>query len=80
MTMLERLHQIAVDAGLDPDRAMQMTVLDFMRTVAEKRAATGERSEWLSNVLKHCNAARQNSVATMSALGKSSSRIRKVAT
>jgi hypothetical protein len=75
--MLDRLLAIAREAGLDPDAAMQMTVLDFMRAVAERRAARGERSEWLSNVLDHCNKAKATSLATMSALGKSSSKVRK---
>jgi hypothetical protein len=75
--MLDKLRQIAIDAGMDPDRAMGMTVLDFMREVAERRTARGERSEWLANVLSHCDKAKATSLATMSALGKSSSKVRK---
>lgn len=75
--MLEKLREIALDAGLDPDRALEMTVLDFMRAVADARTARGERSEWLRNVQQHCDNARRASLATMSALGKSSSKLRK---
>lgn len=37
----------------------------------------GQLSEWLRNVLEHCDRATSTSLATMRALGKDSSKIRK---
>jgi hypothetical protein len=81
IAMLERwlanVRQLAIDVGLEPEAAMRMEVREFMREVADRKQARGERSEWLSKVLSHCDQATRTSLATMSALGKSSSKVRK---
>lgn len=50
-------------------------------TVAAKGSADAalsrEPSEWLRNVLEHCDRATSTSLATMRALGKDSTKIRK---